>query len=122
MGICNGIVTQRLAYGPCKICKRSMLVDLESNSGMLASAGGTCAEVSDAFLFAFTSTGARKRHWKNFEFEISPRYAAVVGKVRVCLSLVTSQTRCVMREEAGRQTHALYNLQISAPLSVHARV
>ena len=64
-----------------------MLADLDSNSGMLASASGTCAEVSDAFLFAFTSTGARKRHWKNFEFEISPRYAAVVGKARVCLSL-----------------------------------
>ena len=115
-------VTHGLAYGPRKVCNRFMLVDSDSTAECLLRPAGTCAEVSDAFLFAFTSTGARKRHWKNFEFEISPRYAAVVGKVRVCLSLVTSQTRCVMREEAGRQTHALYNLQISVPLSVHARV
>lgn len=30
-----------------------MLADLDSNSGMLASASGTCAEVSDGFLSAF---------------------------------------------------------------------
>lgn len=96
---------------------------------MLAAASRNVRRSLGCFSFLLSLlllTGARKkaRHWKNFEFEIPPRYAAVVGKgkARVCLSFVTSQTRCAMREEAGRQTHPLYSLQISVPLSVHARV
>jgi hypothetical protein len=53
------------------------------------------------FLFAFTGASGKERHSVNFEFEIS-RYAAVVGKSRVCLSL--SRLRRVHERRLGRQT------------------
>ncbi len=85
------IITRSLAYGHAK----SATVDVsghQKHSGMLASAMDVRRSLgSFSFPFCFYR-GFGERHSVNFEFEIS-RYAAVVGKSRVCLSLVTSQTR-----------------------------
>lgn len=108
-------VTHGLAYGPCKVCNRFMLVDLHSLESKQRNAcfgqrnvrrSLGCFSFCFCFCFCFEQ-GRGKGIGRIFRFEIPPRYAAVVGKARVCLSLVTSQTRCVMRERLVVK-HALY--------------
>ena len=93
---------------------------------MLASAGGNVRRSLGCFSFCFCfcfPQGLGKGIGRIFEFEIPRRYAAVVGKARVCLSPVTPQTRCVMRERGwSSNTLSIQSADLGAVISSCARV